>query len=85
MTLHVELPKEVLELLGATPERETLEAVLLHLVRKDKMTVARAGELLGLDRWEAIDWYNRQGPLYSDYTEEDLDHDLQVARDHLGL
>ncbi|MDQ3397552.1 MAG: UPF0175 family protein [Deinococcota bacterium] len=85
MTLQLDLPQDVLELLGSEPEREVLEALLLYLVRQEKMTGARAGEMLGLDRWEAIEWYNRQGHQYPDYTEEDLEHDLQVARDHLGL
>lgn len=85
MTLQLEVPQEVLDLLGPKPEREAIEALLLHLVRQDKMTVARAGELLGLDRWEAIEWYNAQGYRYPDYTEEELEHDLRVARKDLGL
>jgi len=85
MTLQLDLPQEVHKLLGPKPEREALAALLLHLIRQDKLTVARAGELLGLDRWEAIDWYNAQGYQYPDYSHEELAHDLRVARDDLGL
>lgn len=43
------IPEEVVAALGEDPEREALEALLLHLIRTDRTSVAWAGEKLGLD------------------------------------
>lgn len=72
MTLQLELPDEVLSLLGDEPQREALEGVLLHLVQQQQLTVAKAGQLLGLERREAIIWYTSHGYHYPNYTEEDF-------------
>jgi predicted HTH domain antitoxin len=80
MNLKVELPAEVVEALGPEPEREVLEGVLLLLVSEGKMSVARAGEILGLEsRISAIRWYTRHGLPYPDLSEEDLTDDLKYA------
>lgn len=79
MTLQVDLPDEVLEALGPTPEREILESILLRLVQQERMTVARAGELLGMDRLEAIHWYVAQGFYYPDLGDDELAVELDYA------
>ena len=78
--MNLELPEEVIEALGPEPERATLEAVLLFLVSEDRMSVARAGEILDLDRISAIRWYTSHGFYYPDLSEEDLAEDLRHAR-----
>ncbi len=78
--MNLELPEEVIEALGPEPERATLEAVLLFLVSEDRMSVARAGEILDLDRMSAIRWYTSHGFYYPDFSEEDLAEDLRHAR-----
>jgi len=80
MSMNLELPEEVIEALGPEPERATLEAVLLFLVSEDRMSVARAGEILDLDRMSAIRWYTSHGFYYPDLSEEDLAEDLRHAR-----
>ncbi len=75
--LHV--PEEVMAVLGEDPEREALEALLLHLIRNDKVSVAWAGDRLGLDRQEAIRWYTSHGYPFPDYGEEDLEEDARYA------
>ena len=80
MSTNLELPEEVIEALGPEPERATLEAVLLFLVSEDRMSVARAGEILDLDRMSAIRWYTSHGFYYPDLSEEDLDEELRHAR-----
>lgn len=80
MSLNLELPEEVIEALGPEPERVTLEAVLLFLISEEKMSVARAGELLDLDRMSAIRWYTSHGFYYPDLSEEDLAEELRHAR-----
>lgn len=79
MDVKITLPDEVLEALGEDPERETLEALLLHLVSREKISVGRAGELLGLDKMAAIRWYTGWGHRYPDLTEDDLEDDFRFA------
>lgn len=78
--MKLTLPDEVLKALGSEPERAALEAVLLFLVSEDKISVARAGEILGLDRISAIRWYTSRGFYYPDLPEEDLAAELRHAR-----
>ena len=78
--MNLELPEEVVEALGPEPERAALEAVLLFLISEGKMSVARAGEILGLDRISAINWYTSHGFYYPDLSKEDLAEELCHAR-----
>ena len=80
MSMHLELPEEVVEALGPEPERAALEAVLLFLISEDKMSVARADEILGLGRISAINWYTSHGFYYPDLSEKDLAEELRHAR-----
>jgi hypothetical protein len=80
MSMHLELPEEVVEALGPEPERAALKAVLLFLISEDKMSVARAGEILGLDRISAINWYTSHDFYYPDLSEKDLAEELGHAR-----
>ena len=58
MSMELDLPAEVVEALGPGPEREALEGVLLLLVGEGRMTLERAGALLGLENRErAVRWY----------------------------
>ena len=78
--MNLEFPEEVVEALGPEPERAALEAVLLFLISEDKISVARAGEILGLDRISAINWYTSHGFYYPDFSEKDLAEELCHAR-----
>ncbi len=78
--MNLELPAEIVEALGSEPEREVLEGVLLLLVSEGKMSVARAGEILGLEgRLTTIRWYTGHRLPYPDLSEEDLADDLKYA------
>lgn len=58
MDVKLTLPDEMLEALGPDPERETLEGLLLLLVGEGRLSLERAGEVLGLkDREKAEHWY----------------------------
>jgi predicted HTH domain antitoxin len=81
---ELRVPEEVVAALGAEPEREALEALLLHLIRADKVSVAWAGQQLGLDRQEAIRWYTSRGYPFPDYAEEDLEEDARHAERFRG-
>jgi hypothetical protein len=79
MSVSLDLPEEVVEALGPEPERQALEAVLLFLIGEDRMSVARAGRILGLDRLAAIRWYTSHGFFYPDLSPEELDEDIRHA------
>lgn len=80
MTLKLDLPAEVVEALGEEPEHEVLEAVLLFLINEDRISVARAGWILGLSRLEAVRWYTGYGFDYPDLSEEELTEEIKHAR-----
>lgn len=73
------MPEEVVAALGEEPERAALEALLLYLIRADKVSVAWAGKRLGLGRQEAIRWYTSHGYPFPDYTDQDLEEDARYA------
>ena len=78
LNIDLELPAEVVEALG--PEHEVLEGVLLLLVSEVKMSVARTGEILGLEgRLSAIRWYTSHRLPYPDLSQKDLADDLRYA------
>lgn len=61
MDIKLTLPDEVLEALGGEPEHEVLEGVLLLLVGEGKLTLKRAGGILGLESDEATTrWYAKR-------------------------
>ncbi|MGH3088068.1 MAG: hypothetical protein ACRDSJ_12205 [Rubrobacteraceae bacterium] len=62
-TLELKLPGEVVEVLGEEPERQAFEALLLCLIRTDRVSVAWAGGKLGPGRQEFIQWYTSRLPL----------------------
>lgn len=67
MDIKFTLPDEVLEALGPDPEREALEGVLLLLVGDSRLSLERAGEVLGLGgREEATRWYAERTSLRPD-------------------
>ena len=57
-----------------------IEGILLLLVSEGKMSVARAGEILGLrGRISAIRWYTGHGLPYPDLSQEDAVDDFKYA------
>ncbi len=64
MDVKLTLPDEVVEALGRDPEREALEGILLLLVGEGRMSLERAGGILGFeDREEATRWYAERALL----------------------
>lgn len=86
MTLKLDLPEEVIEALGSKPEREVLEGVLLLLVSEGKITLGRAGEILGLDRLSVVRWYTGHGMAYPDPEEGYwFEANAQSMAEHLAV
>jgi hypothetical protein len=82
--MQIELPDDLARLLGDDPAATVREAVLLQLVHDGKMSVARAGQLLGLDREDSIRWYTGHGYPYPSMTPAEAQRDLDNLNRALG-
>lgn len=76
MTVSLNLPPEISEAFGEELERKALEGLLLQLVHQERMSIAKAGSILNLNRLEAIRWYTSHGYSFPNY-----DIDSFVAND----
>ena len=78
--MELNIPEDVAKVLGENPDREVLEAILLHLIRSGRVSVAWAGSRLGLDRWQSIEWYTSHGYSWPEYTELEFEEDLRYVK-----
>lgn len=83
MTIAIELPEDVTHLLeakwGALSQR-ALEALALEAYRDGLLTEAQVQRMLHLSsRWE-VEAFLKQAHAYLDYTEADLERDIQTLR-----
>jgi Uncharacterised protein family (UPF0175) len=81
MDITLRLPDELAPILGPDPNRAALEAILAQLAHERKISVGYAGQLLGFDRFSAIDWYTSHGYPYPDLTAEELAQDARFDLD----
>ena len=79
----VELPGELLEILGSEDEarRGAKVAVVLDLVRRGRISRAKAAELLDLALWELPALLSQYRIPWFDYTPDELERDLIALRD----
>lgn len=78
----VELPGELLELLGSEEEarRDAKIAVVLDLVRRGRVSRARAAEFPGLTLWDLPALLAQYRIPWFDYSPDDVERDLEVLR-----
>jgi predicted HTH domain antitoxin len=78
----VELPGEVLDLLGSeeVARRDAKIAVVLDLVRRGLISRAKAAELLGLALWDLPALLARYRIPWFDYSPDDVERDLEALR-----
>ncbi|MBI2203437.1 MAG: UPF0175 family protein [Candidatus Rokubacteria bacterium] len=78
----VELPPELVELLGSEEEakRDAKVAVVLDLVRRGRVSRARAAELLSLSLWDLPALLAEYRMPWFDYSPEDLARDVEALR-----
>ena len=78
----VELPGELLAILGSEDEarRDAKVAVILDLVRRGRISRAKAAELLDLTLWELPALLAQYRIPWFDYTSDDLEADLAALR-----
>jgi len=81
-TLTIELPVELLQLLGSEEEakREAKLALILEMVRKGTVSRAKAAELLGIPLADFPTMLAQYHIPWFDYTPEQLEQDLHTLR-----
>jgi len=80
--IAIELPEDIASRLGRQDElsRVALEALAAEGYRRGKLTHAEVQKMLGFaSRWES-DAFLKQAGAYLDYTEADLERDLETSR-----
>lgn len=82
----IELPPELLQLLGTEEEvkREAKTALILDLVRRGRVSRAKAAELLNISLWDLPALLAQYRIPWFDYSPEDLQKDLQALRSKEG-
>ena len=81
-SVAIELPPELLQLLGTEEEakREAKTALILDLVRRGKVSRAKAAELLNIPLWDLPALLAQYRIPWFDYSPEDLQKDLEALR-----
>jgi hypothetical protein len=82
MTLELDLPPEVKDAYGDKLGRKVLEGLLLQMVQEGRLSVAKAGSLLCLDRLEAIRWYTSFGLAFPNWDHDEWAHELASVNQH---
>ena len=79
----IELPGELLEILGSEDEarRDAKVAVVLDLVRRGRISRAKAAELLELTLWDLPALLSQYRIPWFDYTPDDVERDLTALRE----
>ena len=82
----IDLPAELLEFLGSEEEarRGAKVALVLDLVRRGKLSRARAAELLDIPLWDLPALLAQYRIPWFDYSPEDLRRDLETLRQREG-
>lgn len=76
MTLELDLPPEIKDAYGDKLERKVLEGLLLQMVQEGRLSVAKAGSLLDLDRLESIQWYTSFGLPFPNWDQNEWANEL---------
>ena len=80
-TVALELPEELVESFGSAEAatRRAKEALVVELLRDGRISQSRAGELLGVTRWDVLDLMGRYGVPQGPRTETELAEDAERA------
>lgn len=78
-TITLELPEELVKLLGSTDvaRDKAWKALVLHLLREGEISQGKAAELLGITRYEMlgllVKYQIPSGPLTAEEVREEID------------
>lgn len=81
-TVTIELPEELLSLLGdpAAIGERAREALVLVLLRDAKISQGKAAQLLGITRWDILQLMVRHRIESGPETAEEMERDIENAR-----
>jgi len=82
ITLEISLPKQVLLSLGLSRDdatRTLKRALVLQLVRDERVSVGKAAELLGMGKIEFIELMAQENVPYFDYSSDELDEESHTV------
>lgn len=82
--LTIDLPDELLQVLGGEDDarREAKTALILDLVRRGKISRARAAEFLKISLWDLPKLLSQYQIPWFDYSAETLREDLKTMASH---
>ena len=82
-TISMEIPDELLKLLGSEEEvgKEAKQALVLDLVRRGRISRSKAAELLGIDLWDMPKFLSAYKIPWFDYSEEQMRKDIVTLRE----
>ena len=82
-TISMEVPDELLKLLGSEEEvvKEAKQALVLDLVRRGRISRSKAAELLGINLWDMPKFLSTYEIPWFDYSEEQMRKDIVTLRE----
>jgi len=80
--IYMEIPDELLELLGSEDEavKEAKQSLVLGLVRRGRISRSKAADLLGIDLWEMPAFLSEYKIPWFDYSEKQMEQDMATLR-----
>jgi len=81
-SIYIEIPDELLELLGSEEEaaKEAKQSLVLDLVRRGKISRAKAADLLGMDLWEMPAFLSEYKIPWFNYSKKQMEQDMATLR-----
>jgi predicted HTH domain antitoxin len=81
-TLIVELPEELLNLLGSPEDAaaKTREILVAEFLREGRLSQGQAARLLGVTRWDILDLMARLGIPSGPETAEEMRREVEESR-----
>jgi predicted HTH domain antitoxin len=85
-TLTIEVPEELLELLGSPAEAATRarETLVVEFLREGRLSQGQAARVLGVTRWDILDLMARFGIPSGPETAEEMRRDIENAKRAAG-
>lgn len=81
-SVTVELPEEIVAFLGS-PEKmneRVRKSLVLELLREGEISQGKGAELLGLSRWEMLDFIKAHNIPSGPQSAEEMREDIEVVR-----
>jgi predicted HTH domain antitoxin len=81
-SISMEIPDELLELLGSEDEaaKEAKQSLVLDLVRRGRISRSKAADLLEIDLWEMPAFLSEYKIPWFDYSKKQMEQDMATLR-----